>query len=85
MLPYPQPHSAMAGGSTRLSNKINASGSTNPLIWTALILGRPSGTCLGCRFEERRIRWLDFAAGRRSCAMPDKKKPLSPGGSASRA
>jgi hypothetical protein len=34
----------MAGGSTRLSNKINASGSTNPLIWTALIFSRPFGT-----------------------------------------
>jgi hypothetical protein len=29
--------SLVAGCGTRLSNKINAAGSTNPLIWTALM------------------------------------------------
>jgi hypothetical protein len=42
--PSPQPDFAWGGYGTRLSNKINAAGSTNPLIWTALTLSRPFGT-----------------------------------------
>ena len=36
--PYPQPDFARGGYGTRLSNKINAAGSTNPLIWTITYL-----------------------------------------------
>jgi hypothetical protein len=42
--PHPQPDFACGGCAPRLSNKINAAGSTNPLIWTALTLSRPFGT-----------------------------------------
>ena len=40
----PKPDFAGGGYATRLSNKINAAGSTNPLIRTALTLSRPFGT-----------------------------------------
>ena len=42
----PQPDFAMADCCTHLSNKINAAGSTNPVIWTALTFIRPFGTGL---------------------------------------
>jgi hypothetical protein len=34
--PHPQPDFAYGGYGTRVANKINAAGSTNPVIWTAL-------------------------------------------------
>jgi hypothetical protein len=43
--PLPQPDLAMPGRNTRLSNKINPPESINELIWTALTLSRPFGTC----------------------------------------
>jgi hypothetical protein len=42
--PSPQPDFACRGCGTRLSNNINTTGSTHPLIWTALALSRPFGT-----------------------------------------
>jgi hypothetical protein len=42
--PSPQPDFAWGGYGTRLSDKINAAGSTHPVIWTALTLSRPFGT-----------------------------------------
>jgi hypothetical protein len=42
--PSPQPHFACGGRGTRLSNKINAAGSTNPVIWTALSATSPAIT-----------------------------------------
>ena len=39
--PSPQPDFACGGCGTRLSNKINAAGSTNPVIWTALAESSP--------------------------------------------
>src|SRR3984885_14846807 len=45
----------MPGCSSSLSNKINATGSTNPLIWTALTLSRPYGTQFGRVEFSRRL------------------------------
>ncbi len=42
-----QPDFATSGRSTSLSNEINATESTNQLIWTALTLNRPFGTEFG--------------------------------------
>jgi hypothetical protein len=45
--PHPNLISLCRGCGTRLSNNINATGSTHPLIWTALTLSRSFGTVRG--------------------------------------
>jgi hypothetical protein len=43
----PQPDSTIPGRGTILSNEIDATESTNQLIWTALLFSRPYGTEAG--------------------------------------
>jgi hypothetical protein len=56
-LPSPQPGFAIPGRSGSLSNKINTTASINPLIWTALTFGRPSGTGSSARRHSKSDRW----------------------------
>ena len=67
----PQPDFACRGCGTRLSNKIHAAGSTNPLIWTALTLSRPFGTQFVSRALTQTLKpnLLQFVYGRSGRTM----------------
>jgi hypothetical protein len=52
----PQPHFAIIGRGTSSSNKINATESTNPLIWTQLWLNLAQDAVLGKNSRHEKSR-----------------------------